>query len=44
LGEMADEGLLASARVIPAQLTQSGFQFRHPQLALALDALLAKST
>ena len=43
LGEFADEGLLASARMIPAQLTQAGFDFKHPQLSAALESLLAKS-
>ena len=43
LGEFADEGLLASARMIPAQLTQAGFDFKHPQLPTALESLLAKS-
>ncbi|HYK35405.1 TIGR01777 family oxidoreductase [Alloacidobacterium sp.] len=44
LGEMADEALLASARVIPAQLTESGFHFQHEQLTAALESLLVKST
>jgi hypothetical protein len=42
LGEMADEVLLASERVIPEQLTQAGFHFQHPQLAPALESLLGK--
>jgi uncharacterized protein len=44
LGEMADEGLLASARVIPEQLTRGRFQFQHGELSDALGALLEKST
>jgi uncharacterized protein (TIGR01777 family) len=40
LGEMADEALLASARVIPSVLAESGFRFQHGQLALALHSLL----
>ncbi|MBT8485943.1 MAG: TIGR01777 family oxidoreductase, partial [Phycisphaerae bacterium] len=36
LGEMADELLLASARVEPAALTQAGYDFRDPDLATAL--------
>jgi NAD dependent epimerase/dehydratase family enzyme len=40
LGEMADELLLASARVEPAALQQSGFQFRYPQLEAALRHVL----
>jgi uncharacterized protein len=42
LGEIADEGLLASARVIPAQLAQAGYHFQHAQLASALESLLRK--
>jgi uncharacterized protein (TIGR01777 family) len=41
LGEMAEEMLLASARVLPAKLTEAGFRFRHPELRVALDHLLA---
>lgn len=44
LGEMADEALLASARVIPEKLSQSGFHFQHGELAATLGALLANST
>jgi uncharacterized protein (TIGR01777 family) len=40
-GEMADELLLASARVQPAKLLASGYQFRHPELEAALRHLLA---
>jgi len=40
LGEMADELLLASTRVLPATLTRAGFQFQHPKLKEALHALL----
>ena len=36
LGELADEGLLASARVAPKKLIENGFQFRYYELALAL--------
>jgi uncharacterized protein len=43
LGQMADETLLASARVIPERLTQSGFLFQHAQLAPALESSLTKS-
>ncbi len=39
-GEMADELLLASARVIPAKVSASGFVFRHPELESALSSLL----
>ena len=36
----AKEGLLASARVFPEQLSQAGFQFRYPVLEMALKNLL----
>jgi len=41
LGQMADEALLASARVYPAKLTIAGFRFRYPSLEQALTAALA---
>jgi hypothetical protein len=41
LGEMANEALLASERVLPARLISAGFQFSHPTLDDALAALLA---
>jgi hypothetical protein len=41
LGEMADEALLASARVYPSRLISAGFQFTHPAIAQALNAALA---
>jgi uncharacterized protein len=40
-GEMADELLLASARVQPAKLLASGYEFRRPELEAALQHLLA---
>jgi uncharacterized protein (TIGR01777 family) len=43
LGEMADELLLASARVVPSKLLASGFVFRHPDLESALTDLLGKA-
>jgi NAD dependent epimerase/dehydratase family enzyme len=43
-GEMADGAILASARVLPAVLQASGFQFRHPSLEPALVQLLRRST
>lgn len=41
LGEVAGE-LLASARVVPAKLEAAGFTFRHPDIASALAAVLAR--
>lgn len=41
LGEMADEALLASARVFPSRLLEAGFRFAHPALQEALAATLA---
>ena len=40
LGEMADEGLLASTRAVPAKLAGSGFRFDFPEIAGALKAVL----
>jgi hypothetical protein len=42
LGEFAEEGLLASARVDPKKLLESGFKFRYSELAAALTELIAK--
>ena len=39
-GEMADELLLASARVHPTKLIESGFRFRDPDLEHALRGML----
>ncbi len=44
MGEMADELLLASARVEPARLLDSGFKFQFPELEPALRHILAPST
>ena len=35
-GEMADEMLLASQKVMPKRLTSAGFQFQYPQLESAM--------
>jgi len=43
LGEMADELLLASARVEPARLAASGYEFRFPELKPALRHVLGKT-
>jgi hypothetical protein len=40
LGEMADEMLLSSARVLPRKLTQAGYPFREPDLESALRRML----
>ena len=40
LGQMADEALLASARVFPRKLLSAGFQFEHPVLEQAMTAAL----
>ncbi|HEV7367428.1 MAG TPA: TIGR01777 family oxidoreductase [Gemmatimonadales bacterium] len=42
LGEMAEETLLASARVLPAGLLRSQYQFRHLDLESALRHVLGK--
>ena len=39
-GEFAEEGLLASAQVLPKKLLESGFEFRYPELGAALAHLL----
>ena len=39
-GEFADEGLLASLRVLPRRLRETGFAFDHPELAAALRFVL----
>ena len=41
-GQMADELLLASARVVPRRLTETGYVFRHGELLAALDHLLGR--
>ena len=43
LGGMADEALLASARVEPARLRAAGFEFRHPELETALRQALGRT-
>lgn len=43
LGELADELLLASARVEPARIRAAGYQFRYPELEGALRHLLGKA-
>lgn len=43
-GKMADETLLASARVRPARLLETGFEFRFAQLDGALRHLLGTAS
>lgn len=43
LGDMADEMLLASTRVIPHRLFAAGYAFRHPTLEVALRHLLGRA-
>ncbi|NUO79553.1 TIGR01777 family protein [candidate division KSB1 bacterium] len=40
LGEMADDLLLASARIAPAKLVTNGYSFKHGELEGALRAML----
>lgn len=40
LGQMADEVLLASCRAIPRRLIDAGFEFKHPELKAALEAII----
>lgn len=40
LGEFAQEGLLASARVAPKKLLEGEFHFKYPELGAALAALI----
>ncbi len=40
IGQMAEEVLLASARVMPVKLARAGFRFRYPTVDEALAALL----
>jgi uncharacterized protein len=40
MGEMADEALFTSFRILPKRLQQAGFTFKHPELKPALEHLL----
>ncbi len=42
-GDVANDVMLASARVMPVKLIQSGFKFRHTKLEPALKDLVAKN-
>lgn len=44
LGEMADELLLSSARVVPRRLLETGYVFRHDDLEDALRHMLGRVT
>jgi len=41
-GQMADEAILASARVVPGVLLESGYRFHHPTLGAALAHVLRR--
>lgn len=41
-GEMAEETLLASTRVVPEKLQAAGYRFRHPDLESALRHVLGR--
>lgn len=43
-GQMATETLLSDAAIVPRRLTQSGYQFAHPELPEALKAVLDRTT
>lgn len=40
LGQMAEETLLASQKVVPNKLLEAGFEFRHPELQDALETII----
>ncbi|MDH3719860.1 MAG: DUF1731 domain-containing protein, partial [Planctomycetota bacterium] len=42
LGQMANDLLLASTRVVPKKLAEAGYEFRHPNLEAALRHLLGR--
>jgi hypothetical protein len=42
LGELANETLLSSSKVLPKKLMESGFKFKHPSLGTALSAMIQK--
>jgi NAD dependent epimerase/dehydratase family enzyme len=41
-GEMADALLLASQRVMPERILQSGFSFEYPRLQTAFEKIFGK--
>lgn len=44
LGQMADEMLLASQKVVPKRLLEAGYRFLYPEAELALQDILGKAT
>jgi len=42
LGEMAEDLILASARVLPTELERTGFKFQHPKIEEALQAVVSE--
>lgn len=44
VGDFAEEGVLAGQRALPRVLTQAGFDFAHPSLRRALEAITASAT
>lgn len=42
VGDLADQAILVSQRVLPQRLEQAGFSFRHPDLEGALRTLLGR--
>ena len=42
-GQMADEALLTSCRTMPERLEQSGFQYKTPEIAGALESLFRRT-
>jgi NAD dependent epimerase/dehydratase family enzyme len=44
LGELAEEVVLASARVVPTRLLTSGYRFQHATLEEVLRVLLGPET
>lgn len=43
LGEMAEEMLLVSQRVVPQKLLQGGFKFSYPRAEMAMENILTKN-
>jgi uncharacterized protein (TIGR01777 family) len=39
-GDFAEEALLSSTKAGPEKLTQAGYQFKHPDLQIALEIIL----